>query len=149
MVQILFLMVVGSLFISTLVVVAMTVMRLMQPGTSPELKMAFLKRHGTYFFFYFIVVLGISEQVFPKIFKMGGIFFWLYNIAGIMLFFVRLQDTSCRSLSGKKRQANKFTKESLDSFLYSALNIEFVYIILIGINNFMDLATEKSYDFEK
>jgi len=60
-VQILFLMVVSSLFIITLVAVVMTVLRLMKPGTSPELKMAFLKRHGTYFLFYFIIVLGISE----------------------------------------------------------------------------------------
>jgi hypothetical protein len=69
-----------------------------------------------------------------------------YNLAGFLLFIVRLQDISLRHAS--KSKANKFTKESLDSFLYSALNIEFVYIILIGINNFMDLATEKSYDFQ-
>jgi hypothetical protein len=32
----------------------------------------------------------------------------------------------------------KFSEESLCSFLHSAKNIEFVYLILLGINSFMD-----------
>lgn len=32
----------------------------------------------------------------------------------------------------------KFSNEALCSFVNSAMNIEFVYIILLGINNFMD-----------
>ena len=32
----------------------------------------------------------------------------------------------------------KFSDESLCSFMNSAANIEFVYLILLGINNFMD-----------
>ena len=32
----------------------------------------------------------------------------------------------------------EFSKESLCSFLNSAVNIEFVYIILVGINRFLD-----------
>jgi hypothetical protein len=32
----------------------------------------------------------------------------------------------------------QFSKESLCSFLNSAVNIEFVYLILVGINKFMD-----------
>ena len=40
----------------------------------------------------------------------------------------------------KKRikRKQKFLKEGLDSFLNSAMNIEFVYIIMLGINNFME-----------
>lgn len=32
----------------------------------------------------------------------------------------------------------KFSDESLCSFMNSAANIEFVYLILLGINNFME-----------
>ena len=40
----------------------------------------------------------------------------------------------------KRIDSNKvqFSKESLCSFLNSAVNIEFVYLILVGINKFMD-----------
>jgi hypothetical protein len=35
-------------------------------------------------------------------------------------------------------KAKKFSEESLCNFVNSVMNIEFVYIILIGINNFYD-----------
>lgn len=37
-----------------------------------------------------------------------------------------------------KKQRIKFQKEGLCTFLNSAMNIEFVYIILLGVNNFME-----------
>jgi hypothetical protein len=33
---------------------------------------------------------------------------------------------------------NKFSSEPLCAFANSAMNIEFVYMILLGINNFLD-----------
>ena len=38
----------------------------------------------------------------------------------------------------KKSKKQKFRKEGLNSFLNSAMNIEFVYLILLGVNNFME-----------
>jgi hypothetical protein len=51
------------------------------------------------------------------------------------------EDFCCK----KKNKASRyhqnrlqFSKESLCSFMNSAVNIEFVYLILVGINKFMD-----------
>lgn len=117
--------------------------------------MIILKRHVTYFVVYSIIVLGISEYVFPELFstKENLTFLRLYKTVGIVIFYIRLCEpyilSKIKNLWGSKlRKRENFTKESLDSFLYSALNIEFVYIILLGINNYMDLATEKFYDME-
>jgi hypothetical protein len=41
----------------------------------------------------------------------------------------------CKSCKSKKK---KFSDESLHSFLNSAMNIEFVYVILVGIRQFRD-----------
>jgi hypothetical protein len=38
----------------------------------------------------------------------------------------------CKKKGEQKRA--KFSKESLDSFLNSAMNIEYVYLLLLGIN---------------
>mmetsp|Transcript_24288 Transcript_24288/g.37485 ORF Transcript_24288/g.37485 Transcript_24288/m.37485 type:complete len:257 (+) Transcript_24288:596-1366(+) len=39
---------------------------------------------------------------------------------------------------GKKREKKKYGNEPLTAFVNSAMNIELVYLILIGINNFME-----------
>jgi hypothetical protein len=43
-----------------------------------------------------------------------------------------------------KSKNNKFSEESLCQFVNSVMNIEFVYLILIGINNFYDRSLETS-----
>jgi len=40
----------------------------------------------------------------------------------------------------RKKKKKQFSNEPLASFVNSAMNIEFVYTILLGINNFMDVA---------
>ena len=39
----------------------------------------------------------------------------------------------------KAKKSGKYVSEPLDSFLNQSINIEFVSLILMGINNFMDL----------
>lgn len=53
----------------------------------------------------------------------------------------------CRS---KKSKKPVFADEALDSFLNSAMNIEFVYILLIGIKHYFDsdYASDKKVDIE-
>lgn len=58
------------------------------------------------------------------------------------------QDMLCKRRSKIVRlDLNKmqFSKESLCSFLNSAVNIEFVYLILVGINKFMDNYNSESF----
>ena len=43
-----------------------------------------------------------------------------------------------------KSKRLKFSKESLDSFLNSAMNIEYVYLILLGINTYIE--QQEKYD---
>jgi len=52
-----------------------------------------------------------------------------------------LKEIICKKKSAMK---NKYAEQSLDSFVNSAMNIEFVYIILKGINYYMDLAIERT-----
>jgi len=42
----------------------------------------------------------------------------------------------------KKKGTQQYADQSLDSFLNSAMNIEFVCIIIKGVNNYMDLALD-------
>ena len=80
----------------------------------------------------------------------------VYYLLGALLAYIRLVEPfvlrnlktelklfwykiTCRKRSNyKKLKKPKFSKESLCSFMNSAMNIEFVYLILIGINNFME-----------
>jgi hypothetical protein len=47
---------------------------------------------------------------------------------------------------GRKSVKVEFSKESLDSFLNSAMNIEYVYIILLGIKNLTSKSGLKEKD---
>lgn len=44
----------------------------------------------------------------------------------------------------KKRA--KFSEESLDSFLNSAMNIEYVYLLLLGINTYLEKDTDLEHE---
>lgn len=65
---------------------------------------------------------------------MSGIFLAVIRLAEPYVF-QQLRASFCKNT---KQEKCKFCKEALCSFVNSAMNIEFVYIILLGINNFMD-----------
>ena len=48
--------------------------------------------------------------------------------------------------SNKKVRSAKFAHEPLCAFANNAMNIEFVYIILLGINNYMNTRIMKRAD---
>jgi hypothetical protein len=56
-----------------------------------------------------------------------------------------LKEIICKKRSKMKK---KFAEQSLDSFMNSAMNIEFVYIILKGVKNYMDLANDQDQGLE-
>jgi len=43
-----------------------------------------------------------------------------------------------RKSQGNTERRITYEEDSLDSFLNSAMNVEFVYIILLGVKNFME-----------
>ena len=51
---------------------------------------------------------------------------------------MKLEINKMLKVKKKKKKSTACAKESLCSFLNSTCNIEFVYLILLGINNFMD-----------
>ena len=63
----------------------------------------------------------------------------LYIIGAEIYFVIRIKEKfvweKLMSIFSNKRVSN----ESLNAFLNSAINIEYVYLILTGINNFMEL----------
>lgn len=76
------------------------------------------------------------------------IFAYSWNSLGLFLAMIRLSEPYVWKHFGQdmkhlfKRKSNqqkvKFSSEPLCAFANSAMNIEFVYLILLGINNFMD-----------
>jgi len=59
--------------------------------------------------------------------------------------FEQSEDRKGQKTELKKKRA-KYAKNSLDSFLNSAMNIEYVYLILLGISNFME---STSYNWQE
>jgi len=55
----------------------------------------------------------------------------------IASFWKTLRSLRCQK-EKKKRKRVRYSHEPLCAFVNSAMNIEFVYLILLGINNFMD-----------
>lgn len=76
----------------------------------------------------------------------NGILFCCYKLRGnknknFELFYEK--DYSIRnSIPNSKYKKVKFQKDELCSFLNSAMNIEFVYLILLGITNFMESTSQ-------
>ena len=73
----------------------------------------------------------------------------VFELIGVPLALIRLYEPyvwqtviseTNKSLKMKKQKKEKakFADESLCSFMNSTCNIEFVYLILLGVNNFMD-----------
>ena len=72
---------------------------------------------------------------------------------GIFLALIRfIEPYVLRTFKGENSQINaqrQFSRESLCSFMNSAVNIEFVYIILVGINKFMETSTVNKVKISK
>ena len=137
--------------------------RLCLRGTSQQLRKRIIYRHIAYFSFYsyqqfvntFVIFNGLGAV--EKRYQVNtwvGLVQWevvlgfLYYVCGLMLAVVRFREpyvwtkftNSFKKLCCKKKRNKEhlFANESLCSFINSAMNIEFVYLILIGINNHME-----------
>ena len=123
---------------------------LCQKRTSPELKKLVLKRHMLYFAFYllFMISNNINELVMDHHTKVVPHLYTdaVRNIFGLPLALIRISEPyvwaefkkmnrpifCCRKAKSKLSQP-KFSNESLYSFMTSAMNMEYVCVILIGI----------------
>ena len=138
----------------TLTSVVYVMKRLCTRSTSTELKKVLLKRHIVYFVFFILFLFHTNLHLLDKqireylSMKSYYLIATITNSVGICLAALRffepyvfqrfLRDFRklfCCSIVGKKQ---KFYKESLDSFLKSAMNLEYVYLILLGINRSFD-----------
>lgn len=131
----------------------LVVYRLAQRSTSRELRCLVLKRHLIYFVMYFLLLFHVTTHFFSAEFKklLGGAdtFYWLgasLNVVGLILAFTRLFEpyvfstlkADFRKFFLRKPENElktiKFETEGLLTFLTSSLNIEYVYLILLGVN---------------
>ena len=137
----------------TMASVIYVIKRLCTKSTSGEMKQVLLKWHIVYFVFFIVFLFRSNLHLFDKqireFISMDTYFIIATsaNSVGICLALLRflepyvfqrfLRDLrkffGC-SISGKQ----KFYKESLDSFLKSAMNLEYVYLILLGISRSLD-----------
>ena len=76
-------------------------------------------------------------------FKGGGFPLAMTRILEPYVFQVVKKDILC-CFYKKKAKKYKYSTQSLNSFLNSAMNIEYVSLILLGINNFMSVKDNTS-----
>jgi hypothetical protein len=142
------------------------VMKLCRKGTSRELRNLICKRHCFYIVVYLLTM-------FQKAFTSSFVHYWnsedviakrhttliicrvtmFLNLLGLALFLIRFKepyvllnikrDLGCGKAKKKKTRRAKFTEESLSVFLQSATNVEYVFLILSGINIFFEQVKEK------
>ena len=140
------------IIIFTIIPQVLVILRLCSEGTSQDLRKLIMHRYILYTLFYILFVsnpvLIVFKNLLSKTFMMK--YEWtlmLYVIAGIPIAFIRISEPfvwsifkksfyqRCRSRQiVEKMKTKKFSQESLDTFINSAMNIEFVYLILLGIN---------------
>ena len=131
----------------TIITELLVLKRLFKRGTSNDLKEVIVTRHLAYFLVYLLFLCKVNYDLFNvKAKELLGITVYFYVDAflytsGFMLSIIRINEpfvwfTFRKQLLCclKKKSKLKFYKESLDSFLKSAMNIEYVSIILIAIN---------------
>ena len=143
--------------IITIVSATKVIKRLWEPGTSRELRIKVLKRHFVYLAAYIIMVISFTivsiwdlhEEGYSNkggFDSFGDIYLYkpatiVYFAMGIIIVATRLLEpyvlqTIKESLGClEKNNKLKYSEESLDSFLNSALNVDLVYMILVGVNN--------------
>lgn len=83
----------------------------------------------------------------------------MWNCLGILLAMIRLsepyvwnhfkQDIKYLFNRESSTSKQKFSSEPLCAFANSAMNIEFVYLILLGINNFMDSRETRKNSYQR
>ena len=124
--------------------------RLQIKGTSEDLKKFIFKRHLLYALVYLILLIRVifdfngQDIFFDKYSFLNQAFTCFLNSAGIWLALICLFEPFVwyefkKSLfCVKKTQKNAFNQDSLETFLNSAMNIEFVYLILVGVNSHLD-----------
>ena len=133
----------------TIISTILVLMRLKSSGTSTELKEIVYKRHILYAIFYTSFLIEALKSFFFGEIVTGGRAFiiddWIeLAIApfGIILAVIRIAEPYVwktlkteiqKSFKCLKSKKQKFESESLDSFLNSCMNIEYVYLILVGI----------------
>lgn len=133
--------------------------RLLKENTSKHLKDKILRRHSVYFCLYMcfiaqsllIFVIGTVDESHPNyndnVYQLILHFRAFLYLDGILVVLVRLLyepmiKTSVKADIDKfccrNKQPSKcvYANETLDSFLNSALNIEFVYLLLLGIKTY-------------
>ena len=139
---------------TTVITIVLVLLRLRIQGTSKDLKEKVLRRHILYFALYCVYLLQLLQHFnsyWLKKLMTEGAFYWVgacFNVIGVLLAATRLAEpfvwnnfkADFLRLCGCREQVKckriRFSKESLDSFLNSALNIEYVYMILMGIRSF-------------
>lgn len=126
--------------------------RLLKKGTSPKLRKKVVVRYSILFIFYMI---SIADAIDDQIDLVHGLFpnegtdrfiqntlYFILNINGFFIAIVRLSEPyvfeQLKKIFKKTEQkkSDKYAEESLCHFVNSVMNIEFVYLILIGIDNF-------------
>ena len=133
--------------------------RLFVKGTSDDLRKKVLKRH----IIYIVLYMGVLWSIFFDLFEWSNSYtaylgstgyyivsFLFFELIGVPIAIIRISEPfvyqEFKAMIQKffcctKKRAEKkleFSDESLCSFMNSAANIEFVYLILLGINNFME-----------
>ena len=123
---------------------------LCRKGTSQEVKNYVLFRHFTYlalfniYFFFTIKYFRTREEKnYPKIFDLLGLFLALTRFVEPYVFQtfrseLTLSKLNCCCKKISKKEQSKYSEKPLCSFTSSVLNVEFVYLILVGISQFMN-----------
>ena len=150
-----------SLFVSifTIFPAVLVMKRLFLKGTSNDLRQKLLYRHVIYIVLYMFIIWTILFDLFEwsniTTAYLGSygyyVFsFFMFELIGVPIALVRILEPFVFQefkivikkyfCCTKKRSVKKleFSDESLCSFMNSVANIEFVYLILLGINNFME-----------
>ena len=133
----------------TIISIILVLIRLKTVGTSTELKRIVYKRHIIYAIFYISFLIEALKTIFfGDIIKGDKAFYiddWIELVFapfGIILAIIRMAEPFVwktfkteiqKALKSLKSRNQKFENESLDSFLNSCMNIEYVYLLLVGI----------------
>ena len=150
-----------SLYVMTLIPAFLVVVRLCKKGTSKQLRKLVVRRHLIFFAiytFYFTILLSFdpaygfrglfSEETWEKIIFVYG--YLGAVLAGIRLFEPHVWGHFKRDIAFWKKKKepvkDKFSSEPLCAFANSAMNIEFVYQILLGTRYFLESRTHSAQD---
>ena len=132
-------------FVIPFVPTILVVKRLNNQGTSSKIRKRVRNQHMVYFICFYIEIMILLYRIGfqPKDKYILDLTQFLVCIDGILLAIVRINEpyvyqqmkkALCRKSKSSKKV--KYSDNSMLSFLNSAMNIELVYFILVGINKF-------------